>query len=146
LSSGQPYPVFWTKQNKQKQQELSTQIGSKSKTANRSSKQLPITNIIISHSSTFELKKRGVLVTIHQKYFVKSILHSSWYTPLVYVFCEPFFNVVFCVCSLLVFSSQRCCQYYMNYWTHPQFNRLARIYKPVPSITPLFNLLALTTN
>jgi hypothetical protein len=51
-----------------------------------------------------------ILTTSRESFSVKFILHSSWYTPLVYVFCEPFFNVVFCVCSLLVFSSQRCCQ------------------------------------
>ena len=28
-----------------------------------------------------------------------------------------FFNVVFCVCSLLIFSLSIRCQYYMNYWT-----------------------------
>jgi len=38
-----------------------------------------------------------------ESFSVKFILHSSWYTPLVYVFCEPFFNVVFCVCSLFFF-------------------------------------------
>jgi hypothetical protein len=47
---------------KQKKQELSYQIASKSKpkTTNRSNKQFSITNVIISHSSTFELEtKKG---------------------------------------------------------------------------------------
>ena len=33
-----------------------------------------------------------------------------------------FFNVVFCVCSLLIFVLSTQCQYYMNYWTHTPFN------------------------
>ena len=43
---------------------------------------------------------------VRESFSVKFILHSLWYTPLVYVFMNLFFfNVVFCVCSLLIFFS-----------------------------------------
>ena len=59
---------------------------------------------------------------VRESFSIKFILHSLWYTPLVYVFVNLFFNVVFCVCSFVVFFSTWCCQCYMNYWTHPPFN------------------------
>ena len=43
---------------------------------------------------------------VRESFSVKFILHSLWYTPLVYVFMNLFFNVVFCACSLLIFFSQ----------------------------------------
>ena len=42
---------------------------------------------------------------------------SNLFIFLLLSFCDPFFNVVFCV-----FFPTRSCQYYMNYWTHPSFN------------------------
>ena len=55
-----------------RKKELSIKIDpkSKSKTTNTSSKQLSRTNVIINHSSTFEVKKKGgSSVTVHQKDF-----------------------------------------------------------------------------
>jgi len=55
---------------------------------------------------------------VREPFPVKIILHSSWYRPLIYVFVILFSmwsSVLFFVC----FFSTRCCQYYMNYWTHP---------------------------
>ena len=56
-------------------------------------------------------------IVFSQIYFTFFMIYASRLR-----FYEPFFfNVVFCVCSLLIFFSTRC-QYYMNYWTHPPFN------------------------
>jgi hypothetical protein len=75
---------------------------------------------------------------VRESFSVKFILHSLWYTPLVYVFMNFFFQ-----CGLLcmflvdfVFSQPDVNITWItgyNCWNHP----------PVPSITPLFNLLAL---
>ena len=43
---------------------------------------------------------------VRESFSVKFILHCLWYTPLVYVLMNLFFNVVFCACSLLIFFSQ----------------------------------------
>jgi hypothetical protein len=75
-------------------------------TTNRSSKQFSRTNVIISHFSTFEVKKGGSssrfiksVLLINWRH-VKFILHSLWYTSLVYVFLNLFFqcDLVFVLC------------------------------------------------
>ena len=50
------------------------------------------------------------------------ILHSSWYTPHVYVFVNLLVQCGLLCLFVLFFFSTRCCQYYTNYWTHPPFN------------------------
>jgi hypothetical protein len=49
----------------------------------------------------FAVNRDGDIV--RESFSVKFILHSLWYTPLIYVFMNLFFNVIFCVCSLLFF-------------------------------------------
>ena len=56
---------FQLLRDRKKELSIKFDAKSKSKTTNRSSKQFSRTNVIISHSSTFEVKKRGVLVTVH---------------------------------------------------------------------------------
>ena len=68
----------------------------------------------------FAVNRDGDIV--RESFSVIFILHSLWYTPLVYVFMNLFSNVIFCVCSLLFFFLSTRCQYYMNYWTHSPFN------------------------
>ena len=50
-------PIF--ERQKKKNYQLKSIPSLNPKTTNRSSKQFSITNVIIDHSSTFELKKRG---------------------------------------------------------------------------------------
>jgi hypothetical protein len=59
---------------------------------------------------------------VRESFSVKFILHSSWYTPLVYVLWTFFPCGLLCLFFCFFFLSTRCCQYYMNYWTHPPFN------------------------
>ena len=62
----------------------------------------PSPNIFVGFC--FAVNRDGDIV--RELFSVKFILHFLWYTPLVYVFMNLFFNVIFCVCSLffIVFS------------------------------------------
>ena len=55
----------------------------------------------------------------HCPWIIFSQIYVTFF--MIYVCHLRFSNVIFCVCSLLVFFSTLC-QYYMNYWTHPPFN------------------------
>ena len=63
-----------------------------------------------------------VMGTLSVNNFQSNLFYILYDIRLSSTFLWTFFsNVIFCVCSLLVFFSTRC-QYYMNYWTHPPFN------------------------
>ena len=63
-------PIF--ERQKKKNYQLKSIPSLNPKTTNRSSKQFSITNVIVSHSSTFELKKKGGGGG-HSSQFIKSI-------------------------------------------------------------------------
>ena len=64
-----------------------------------------------------------VMGTLSVNHFQSNLIYILYDIRLSSTFLWTFFfNVIFCVCSLLFFFLSTRCQYYMNYWTRPPFD------------------------
>jgi hypothetical protein len=89
-------------------QELSFQIGLKSKfkTTNRSSKQFSITNVIINHSSTFELKQMGPRHGSSKVWSIEGTVNKFFWSHFIKI-CNPMYYFYLLLSRVYLWTIER---------------------------------------